>query len=71
MYAWMYVYDVSMHHTSHVWLKRVISHRYENNGCGKLAHGHHVITLHYTKNKNLNKSAYSAELYYHHFKALN
>jgi len=48
---YMYVYDVSMHHTSHAWLKRVISHRYENNGCGKLAHGHHVVTLYYTKKK--------------------
>ena len=63
------VYDVSMHCTAHAWFK-LISHRYEKDGCGKLAHGHHVVTLLYIK-KNLNKCAYSAELYYHHFKALN
>lgn len=60
-----------MHHASHAWLKRVISHRYKNDGCGNLAHGHHVVTLHYTKKKNLNVCAQSGELYYHNFKVLN
>jgi hypothetical protein len=45
----VYIYNVSVHHTSYAWLKRVISHRYENDVCGKLARGHHVVTLHNTK----------------------